>query len=123
VGLVLKADSTFAVTNPGIELQESNARWAVPCRSICPATWRKTIGDRGRMAVVWRSSWSLERARSGEDGRAGFDKDIQWGFPGSPTLVTPFMDACWEDDVDALQWKPFKKCSNIWCANHVLDSA
>ncbi|KAH6879350.1 hypothetical protein BKA70DRAFT_1239334 [Coprinopsis sp. MPI-PUGE-AT-0042] len=118
VGLVMKHDPAFAVINPDIELQEANDRWAVPCGTMCPATWRKTIGDRALMRIIWRSSWSLNDGDTGPSAKNCALGDVRWGSPDSEKEIPSFVETCWEDNAGALMWKVFDRCSNIWCSNY-----
>ncbi|KAH6904772.1 hypothetical protein BKA70DRAFT_1506238 [Coprinopsis sp. MPI-PUGE-AT-0042] len=98
VGLVVKDDPAFALRNQDIQLQDANDQWIRPCGAICPAIWRKTIGDPGLLCVVWRNSRSIHIRQAG-DPEANNHGVLRWGSP-VPASIPSFLEPCWEDDAD-----------------------
>ncbi|RXW13368.1 hypothetical protein EST38_g12485 [Candolleomyces aberdarensis] len=50
----------------GFKLQSSNRSWQAPCGPVCPATTRKTIGDKGVASFVWDPSVHVPQSRHEE---------------------------------------------------------
>ncbi|KAJ2919812.1 hypothetical protein MD484_g572, partial [Candolleomyces efflorescens] len=45
------------------DMETSNRNWTYPCGALCPAKYRKSVGDKGVASFVWNSTRIVPRTR------------------------------------------------------------
>jgi hypothetical protein len=87
-----------------VTMIEDNSAWTKPCGITCPATHRKTIGDRGVAKYAWSPSNGYEHPSSVQRNAWGNIMDDRRDI--SDTVLSA--------------WRVMKRCQNTFCSNYKL---